>query len=136
MEDFMSFLGQSFDDVFEPKSVPGGEYQLRILKAEVRKQKPEKGTAEFIQLRAEIVGEPKAKEITHVIMMPTAEDDIKAKNDKMSRQLVFLKACGLDPASVNNINEVEGCTFWAILDEKESEEYGTQNNIRKFVVGK
>jgi hypothetical protein len=102
----------------------------------VRKQKPEKGTAEFIQLRCEIADNPKAKEITHVIMLPTENDDIKVRNDKMSRQLNFLKACGLDPGSVNNINEVEGCTFWAILDEKESEGYGMQNNIRKFVVGK
>ena len=132
----MSFLGQSFDDVFEPKSMPEGEYQLRILKAEIRKQKPEKGTGEFIQVRAEIVGEPTAKEITHVIMLPVDTDDVKEKNSKMSRQLNLLKSCGLDPGAVNNINELEGCSFWAILDEKESEGYGLQNNIRKFVVGK
>lgn len=129
----MGFLGQNFEDVFEPKSVKEGEYQLRVLSAEVKTSTKTGG--DYIGLRMEIVSEPTAKEINHVMMIPTASDDIKQKNKRLSAIQAFVKSCGLDPSTTNNVKEVEGCTCWAILSETEDPEYGMQNKVRKFVVG-
>jgi hypothetical protein len=130
----MGFLGQNYDEVFEPKSVKEGEYQLRVLDAQTKVSKNTGG--EYISAKLEIVGEPEAKDINHVIMLPTPNDDLKQKNKRLSAISNFLKACGLDPASTQNVNEVIGCTCWAILVEESDPEYGMQNRVRKFVVGK
>lgn len=130
----MSFLGQNFDEVFEPKSVKEGEYQLRVLDAQTKTSTKTGG--EYISAKLEIVGEPEAKDINHVMMMPTQNDDLKQRNKRLSAIVNFLKACGLDPASTNNIQELIGCTCWAILTEEADPEYGMQNRIRKFVAGR
>ncbi len=130
----MSFLGQDFENVFEPKSVKEGEYQLRVVDAQTKTSAKTGG--EYISAKLEIVGEPEAKDINHVMMLPTANDDIKQKNKRLSAISNFLKACGLDPATTNNVNEVVGCNCWAILVEEADPEYGMQNRVRKFVAGR
>ena len=130
----MSFLGQDFDNIFEPKSVKEGEYQLRVLDAQTKTSSKTGG--DYISVKLEIVGEPEAKDINHVMMMPTSNDDVKKKNSRLSAIANFLKACGLDPASTSNVNEVIGCSCWAILAEESDPEYGMQNRVKRFVVGK
>ena len=130
----MSFLGQDFDNVFEPKSVKEGEYQLKVLDAQVKTS--QKTNGEYISAKLEIVGEPEAKDINHVMMLPTPNDDIKQKNKRLAAIQNFLRSCGFDPSSVSNVNELIGATCWAILTEEQDPEYGTQNRVRKFVVGR
>lgn len=130
----MSFLGQDFDNIFEPKSVKEGEYQLRVLDAQTKTSSKTGG--DYISVKLEIVGEPEAKDINHVMMMPTSNDDVKKRNSRLSAIANFLKACGLDPATTSNVNEVIGCSCWAILAEEADPEYGMQNRVRRFVVGK
>jgi len=130
----MSFLGQDFDNIFEPKSVKEGEYQLRVLDAQTKTSSKTGG--DYISVKLEIVGEPEAKDINHVMMMPTSNDDVKKRNSRLSAIANFLKACGLDPASTSNVNEVIGCSCWAILAEEADPEYGMQNRVKRFVVGK
>lgn len=130
----VSFLGQNFDEVFEPKSVKEGEYQLRVLDAQTKTSNKTGG--EYVSAKLEIVGEPEAKDINHVMMLPTSNDDVKQKNKRLSAIANFLRSCGLDPATTSNINEVVGCTLWAILTEETDPEYGMQNRLRKFIVGK
>lgn len=130
----MSFLGQDFDNIFEPKSVKEGEYQLRVLDAQTKTSSKTGG--DYISVKLEIVGEPEAKDINHVMMMPTSNDDVKKRNSRLSAIANFLKACGLDPATTSNVNEVIGCSCWAILAEEADPEYGMQNRVKRFVVGK
>ena len=130
----MSFLGQDFDNIFEPKSVKEGEYQLRVLDAQTKTSSKTGG--DYISVKFEIVGEPEAKDINHVMMMPTSNDDVKKRNSRLSAIANFLKACGLDPATTSNVNEVIGCSCWAILAEEADPEYGMQNRVRKFVAGR
>lgn len=130
----MSFLGQDFDNIFEPKSVKEGEYQLRVLDAQSKTSSKTGG--DYISTKLEIVGEPEAKDINHVMMMPTSNDDVKKRNSRLSAIANFLKACGLDPATTSNVNEVIGCSCWAILAEEADPEYGMQNRVKRFVVGK
>ncbi len=123
-----------FSEVYEPETVPEGEYKLRVLSAEVRQQKPEKGSGSFIQVKMDIPDAPKAKGVTHVMMLPTEQDDAKQKNSRLSNIQKFLKACGYD--NVNNIDEVVGAAPWAILAEEESPGFGMQNRVKQFVVGR
>lgn len=130
----MSFLNQDFDNVFEPKAMREGEYQLRVLDAQVKTSSKTGG--DYIMARLEIVGEPEAKDISHVMMLPGTNDDVKRKNSRLSAIQNFLKACGLNPATTSNVQEVIGCTCWAIISEEADPEYGQQNRVRKFVAGK
>jgi len=123
-----------FSEVYEPETVVPGEYQLRVLAAEVKQQKPEKGQGSFIQLKLDIPIAPKGKDITYVMMLPTAQDDPKQKNSRLSNIQNFLKACGFD--NVQNIEEIVGSQPWAILVEEESTDFGKQNRVKKFVVGR
>ena len=130
----MSFLGQDFDNIFEPKSMKEGEYQLRVLDAQVKSSSKTGG--EYIMAKLEIVGEDEAKNINHVMMLPAASDDVKKKNGRLSAIANFVKACGYDPSSLSNVNELMGATCWAILTEEADPEYGMQNRVRKFVPGR
>jgi len=130
----MSFLNQDFDNVFEPKSMKEGEYQLRVLDANVKQS--QKTGGDYIFAKLEIVGEPEAKDINHVMMLPTPTDDIKQKNKRLSNIQNFLKACGYDPTSVENVQDIVGSTCWAILGEEADPEYGMQNRVKKFVIAK
>jgi hypothetical protein len=130
----MSFLDQNFDDVSEPKSVKEGEYQVRVLDAAVKTS--QKGKGDYVNLRLEILDDPQAKDINHVMMIPGPGDDAKQRNKRLFAIQSFLKACGFDPATTENVQEVIGATCWAILVEEQDPEYGTQNRVRKFVVGK
>jgi hypothetical protein len=130
----MSFLGQNFDNVFEPKSMKEGEYQLRVLDAQVKQS--QKTGGEYLSVKLEVQGESTAKDINHVMMLPAPADDVKQKNKRLANIQSFLKACGYDPASISNVNELIGSTCWAILTEEADPEYGTQNRIRKFVAGR
>jgi hypothetical protein len=130
----MSFLGQDFDNVFEPRSVKEGEYQLKVLDCSIKES--QKTGGHYVSAKLEIIGEPEAKDINHVMMMPTPLDDIKQRNKRLSRIKEFLNACGYDPASIDNVQDLIGVTCWAILTEEQDPEYGMQNRVRKFVVGR
>lgn len=128
----MAFL--DFDGVYTPETVIEGEYRLRVLEAEIKTQKPEKGSGTYLQLKLEIPDNSKAKDITHVMMLPTDQDDMKKKNNRLSAIQNFLIACGYE--NVDNVNELVGATPWAILTEEESEGFGKQNRVKKFVIGR
>lgn len=133
----MGFLGQNFDNVVEPKSVEPGEYQLRVLAAEIKES--EKTGGPFIQLRCEILDSPAGaatKDVTHVMMLPAPADDAKKRNQRLFNVQNFLKACDKAPDQVENVEELIGDTFWAILTEEEDKEYGTSNRVRKVIAPK
>jgi hypothetical protein len=126
----MPFL--DFSGVFEPETLIEGEYQLRVLAAEVKTSTKTGG--DYLSVKMDAPDYPKAKDINQVLMMPTAKDDAKQKNNRLAAIQNFIKACGYD--NVDNINEVVGARPWAILAEEESEGFGKQNRVKKFVIGR
>jgi len=62
----MSFLEMALDDVPELDAVAEGEYQLRIMSAEVKTSQKTGGN--YLGVRLEVVDEV-AKDINHVIML-------------------------------------------------------------------
>ena len=130
----MGFLDLNFDEVFEPKALTQGEYQLRVIDAGVKTSS--KGKGDYLGVRLEVMNEPTAKTIQHVMMLPSSNDDIKKKNNRLFAIQSFIKACGMDPGANFNPEQLVGSTCWAILTEEADPEYGNQNRVRKFVAGK
>uniref|UniRef100_A0A6M3JVH3 Uncharacterized protein n=1 Tax=viral metagenome TaxID=1070528 RepID=A0A6M3JVH3_9ZZZZ len=130
----MSFVDIDIDNVVEYKSMPAAEYQVRILDAEVKDQKPEKGIGKFIQLKLEVVGEDEAKDIYHVMMLPTPQDDKKKANNRKLAVINLMKAMGREVTSQFDPKDWIGETAWVLLEEETDPEYGTKNRVRRFVV--
>lgn len=131
-ETFVNIEG--LNEAQELKSVPQGEYQVRVVSCEVKTSKNTGG--DFLQAQLEIIGEPLTKNINHVMMFPTNSDDAKKQNNRKLAIRNFLQACGIDTSKGFNPSELEGCTAWAILAEEDDPEYGKQNRVRKWVGGK
>lgn len=129
----MSFLDIDFNDTFEPKVMAPGEYNLRILRAETKTSKNTGG--DYLNVQMEIVDEPEADDIYHIMMLPTSNDDIKKANKRKLALLNFFKAFGINPSAGMNVAELEGQTGWAILDIEDDPEFGQRNRVKKFVAG-
>lgn len=130
----MSFLDLNLDDVQEFKTVPEGEYKLRILKSEVKTSQNTGG--QYLSVLLDIPEEPLSKNISHIMMFPTASDDVKQTNNRKLAIVNFLKAFGFDPSNQIDLDSMEGALGWAIVAEKDDPEYGLQNRIKKFVIPK
>jgi len=118
----------------EFKSLPdGSEVELRILKAEAKNSK---AGDPMLALRLDVPAEPYAKDINHFIMLPNSRDDEKSKAQKLNRLKDFKAAFGLPASGPIAGEDMEGAKGWAILGEDESEEFGKQNRVKRFVVGR
>ncbi len=130
-----SFLDLNVNDAQEYVSVPEGEQQLRILAAEIKSSKQGKG--DFFNVKFQIMGEnPFTKDINHVMMIPTDKDDVKVANNRKLAIKRFLEAFGIAVTGRLEPETWVGSTGWAFLVEESTEEYGTQNRVRRFIVGK
>lgn len=135
MAEHDSFLDLNLDEVPELRTVAGGkEYRLKCSDAEIKESKGEKTAGQrLILVRFGIMDEPDTKQVTHPIMLPD-ESLGKEQNDNRKRSLKrMLTAMGFDISQGFNIEELPGEEAWAILDEKETTDYGMQNNIVRFV---
>lgn len=129
-------LGVNLDEVPSQHAVPAGEYQLMLASAEVRDQKPDKGTGRFIMATFEILGDPDAKLITHVMMLPAADDNDRKKNNRLRNIGDFFKCFGIPSKGSVNLSAYEGNQGWAILNVEDGGEFGEQNRVKRFIVGK
>lgn len=123
-------------NVPEPEAVEADEYRLRIADAVIRQQNPEKGSSEFLMLTLEIQDQPNAKLVNHVIMIPNDDGSVSEKdNNNRQRSLKYLvQAFSLDPGFMRNVGTCVGATGDAILKIEESDEWGRQNRVARFVV--
>jgi len=126
----MAFLDLNFDDVVEPRTVPGdAEYQLRIQS--VREGVDKNGNA-YLMPNFEIIGEVGAKNFSYFLGLPGPNTDAKQANNKKYKLKNFLDAFNL-PYNSDPINDWIGAEGWAILGLEESAEWGEQNFVKKFV---
>lgn len=129
-----SFLNPGmFNGVFEPVCVPEGEYQLRIINAEDKVGKTSGNP--YMNVALEIISEPKAKNIYHMLFYPAAGDDEKKRNGKLSSIQNFFKAFSVEITDNFDVKSMIGNTGWAILKETK-DEFGEKNEIKKVVVPK
>lgn len=127
----MSFLDLNLNDVPSLDAVEAGEYEVRIVEVEIKTSKNTGG--EMILCRLDIPSEPASKDLTHVMMLPTAADDEKKKVRRLQAIKEFCDAFGIDYSKGLSLHNPEGLTAWAILGIEETDEYGRQNRVKRFI---
>lgn len=120
-------------NVPDPEAVEAGTYELRLIGADIRKQKPEKGQGRFIFARFAIVGEQSAKSVTNVMMFPDGKDEDRDYMNKLTIRR-FYDAFGVDYSGSDvDLADGKGNTHWAILGVETNPQYGDQNKIQRWV---
>lgn len=127
LESFLD-LGVDLDEVPELKTVSAGEYELVLATFERRMK-----TGPFLYLQFEIAGEPAAKIVTHTIMLPTPKDEERQKDARLRAVKHFYKAFDIPTSGPVEFQNYIGNHGWGILSEEESEDYGIQNRVRRFI---
>jgi hypothetical protein len=131
-EDESSFLDLgNLDDVAELTTKPLGEYELQLANLEQGAGKD--SGKKYLRADLDIIGEPDTKSVTHIMMLPTAEDPEKQRRSRLRAIKHFYNAFGIptDGTVVIYANYI-GRTGWAILDEENSEQYGKRNRVKQF----
>jgi hypothetical protein len=130
----MGFLDFDVNDVTEPTAVPADqEYKLRIVDVT---QSTDKNGNPYLLPRFEVVGEPAAKDFTRFLRLPHGGQTAKQLNQTKWALKTFFDAFGVSPESLEAPEDMIGSEGWAILGAEETPEWGEQNFIKKFIVGK
>jgi len=139
----MGFLDNvDLENVVEPSTVPAdAEYKLRIVDVKIDPSTPDglprdKNGNSYLLPRFEILDEPTAKEFTRFIGLPNDSMDAKKKNSSGYALKNFLAAFDLEQSAMVDPQDMVGAEGWAILGLEESEQWGEQNYVKKFIVPK
>jgi hypothetical protein len=129
-----SYLDLNLDEAVDLVAVEPDEYRLVIYDARVGRKTPE--SQAYLLVRFDIPDVTNAKDVTHVMMLPDPQkEDAKQVNKRKLQIREMMDACGIDWTGQIDLNALKGAECWAILGVEESEEYGEQNRIRRFVTG-
>jgi len=127
-------IGEGVADAPEPKAVPADEeYKIRILSAT---QDMDKNQEPYFLPRFDIADQPLSKDFTKFIRIPHSGLDEKAMARARSQLRIFLECFGLPTSGQIDLEDMQGKTGWAILGVEETEQYGEQNYIKKFIAPK
>ncbi len=137
----MSFLEDiNFQNVVEPRTVPGGEeYRLRIVdikrdNEDNQKLPTDKNGYRYLMPIFEIPDEVGAMNFNHYLRLPSEDMSDKELNNAKYRIKQFLECFGFDSNNPPDLDDFSGAEGYAILGEQSDPEYGDQNNIRRFIV--
>lgn len=129
-----SYLDLNLDDAVDLVAVEPEEYRLVIYDARIGRKTPE--SQAYLLVRFDIPDITNAKDVTHVMMLPDpSKEDAKQVNKRKLQIRELMQAIGLDWSGRIDLDAMKGMECWAILGLEESEEYGEQNRIRRFVTG-
>lgn len=125
----MSLLDINLNDVPDVEVLDPAEYQVKVEGVEVKTS--EKSGNSYINMRLVAIDEPNAEPIYHILMLPTAEDDDRTKNNRLRSIRDAFVAFDCDPSDPDPDN-LKGKVAWALVGQKQDEEYGLRNTIRRF----
>lgn len=131
-----SFLDFGLDEVPELTHVDEGEYNLILLRAEVKGPSPKNGR-NYIVSRHQVEGVPEAKVITNNTWLPGPNDSDADRIKTLNDYRRFLRAHGIPTSGPQNPAEWTdaGYQAYAFVTVEESGEYGTQNRIARWIEG-
>lgn len=130
----MSLLSMNLGDAVEPKAVPADEeYKIRILTV---RSDTDKNDEPYLLPMFEIPDQPTSKGFTKFLRIPHQGLDAKKLNSAKWGMTMFLEAFGMDPGRDFDPEELVGKEGWAILGMEETEQYGEQNYVKKFIAPK
>ena len=126
------------DDAVELGTVPNGtECKVRFLSFN---KGVNKNGGDYYQARLEVADDPYIKDFTYYLGLPGQYDDAKTLNRTKLKLRDFCLAFGVQPpatiedfCSLIESGDLVGTEAWAVLNEKEDETYGMQNEVRKFI---
>ena len=130
----MGLLQYNLDNVKELATVPEGEYQVRIVNAEMKTSVKTGG--QYLNIRLELPDESDSKGVTHILMLPADADDDKKKNNRLRALKIMYEAFEVDFSAGVETEDLVGLTSWALITEEDGGEYGIQNRVKRFVQGK
>ena len=121
------------EDSHEPIALKDGtEALLRIIEVT-------RGISKFTSgvqysVRFDVPSEPFSKDITDWFDEPIRSMEPKRLNDARQKMLHFMECFSIDRSRPSDPTEDWiGCEGWCILSLRQSEQYGEQNRISKFV---
>jgi hypothetical protein len=130
----MSFINEDTSNVPELAAVPEGEYEVRLVNADVKNSK--KGLP-MVEAKLDIPSEPTSDDIYHYIMLPTQGDTEKQKIRKQQNLKEFKAAFGMPQSGPVNLEDYAGTKGWALLSEEENDQTNKmQNRVKRFIVGR
>ncbi|MCK5607082.1 hypothetical protein KAR91_34680 [Candidatus Pacearchaeota archaeon] len=123
------------DEAKEPTVVDANEeVELRIVSC---RKDNNKNNEPYIMPRFEVVGDDYAKEFTKYLNLPTSNMGAKQLNQCKWGLKAFFECFRIDHTrSIDHEQDLPGETGWAIVGVGESEEYGEQNYVKKFIAPK
>lgn len=126
----MGILQQNLDNYPEPTVLPAGEYELRVLKVELKDSSTGKPG---MQVLFESIAHPEALPISKWFTIP--QGNITDKADILSadglRKFFQALSGGHDPSNCDT-DALVGETIWATLKIEDSTDFGQQNRISRF----
>ncbi len=127
----MVMLDLDVGDAQEPITVAADEERkLRITSCHVTES--DKGT--FLIPRFEVIDEPFAKEFTSPLRIPTDDLGEKELNRAKWNLKVFFETFEFEVrGEFDPKDDLPGCEGWAILGIRESDDYGEQNTIKRYL---
>lgn len=130
----MSMLDMNLGDAVEPTAVPADEeYKIRIMSVRVDNDK--NGNPYMLPM-FEIPDEASSKSFTKFLRIPHQAMDAKQMNSAKWQIKTFLECFGMDPSRPFDSDELVGREGWAILGVEETDDFGAQNYVKKFIAPK
>lgn len=129
------FLDIDTSDAQEPTAVEDGEYKIRItgyLKKDGKIVREDSNGNKFFMISFDIPSEPTSKGFSKFFGLPSDSLDAKKNNSNKWELECFKRAFNLTEINFSSMIGREG---YAILTRVETQEYGAQNNIKKFITG-
>lgn len=127
-----TFMDVDVGDAVELEAQPEGEYNLLCNDASIGKGQ---SGQRYIMLRLEIPDVMESKPITEILMHPADAEDEKQRN---MRKLNIKRACEafeVEYAGGFDVKDFNNKEARAYLTVEDSDEYGRQNNVSRWVGG-
>lgn len=117
------------EDAVELAALPEGEYKVKCLKAEYM----EGDSWNAIKMLLEPIDHPEAKLINHMLWLPQKDDDDARRKQTSTKRLEY--ACTAFGVGFPKFQDTDFTNqeAWALLSVEETEDYGEQNKVKRFV---
>ena len=128
----MSLIDVNPGEAKELVAVEAGEYEVSILSAELKESQNKPGN-QMIEVNLRIEGEPLAKPLRDWLQLPNGNDDEGSKNRKLLKLSAFCKCFEYDFSAGIETEDLPGLSGRVILGLENSEEFGDQNRVRRYL---
>lgn len=126
-------IGRELENVKEPSAVPANtEAKLRIIRVS---KGTDKNGLEYLQPLLEATEFPTSKDFTHFLHLPNQDGMSEKQKARVGWAFKeFCTAFGFDyTRPFDPEDDWIGLEGWAILGQKNDEQYGPQNFVKKFL---